>query len=655
MDIDWRELQYSLKQLHISLTDVQNKEKEMQKVLNTSLNLYYKYKRKILYHINNIQGFMGLNRSIQYNDLTKVNVEGADHEDVYIFAPLKSYLLLFRNNFENLFRFISYLKPEEYNKIAILLTHFFYEDITLNESSDALNHIYFTSLTQDLDNFCDSYYLDGYINPHSFTARMTEQLLQRNEIKLYISHILSSSINDMEEYCDKYIIMNITLDLDELERLVIININKTKENEKKHQANLEKSKTLSSNSQNSDKKNLPDTPLAKRQSVFGVPQKKKGEVEILSKEKIDKILNGEYDYTEKTLKNLLKKVENNTYKLIYLRQLNQINNPECKNIFSLKDFKDKLKSKREYAILFTYYYENLKAIKTFISSLINNIIRFKDFIPKLIKTAYLAIYNYFHNNYQNMDYFEFNLFMINYLFDYIIIPTLKCPEINELLVKEKIFDLKTHQDLIPIINILKHIAQCQFFVDDDYKLLNSFIAEQHVNLQNYFFEIAKSFDRQIYLKMKSMNILDNENYQTMCLSREEIKIFINHFKEMEFEDEKEELKRMVEDSDKLLYDTRSDRFSTQQYFVFINLNYNRERKQNLKIEKKVEKNTSYVGDGDEMLFVENIKNCINYVLVNVPQIKEEFRNAEFETLFSHLNDIINYHKDEYKDTFELYH
>ena len=179
----------------------------------------------------------------------------------------------------------------------------------------------------------------------------------------------------------------------------------------------------------------------------------------------------------------------------------------------------------------------MQTIKTFISSLINNIIKLKDFVPKLIKTAYLAIYNYFHNNYQNMDYFEFNLFMINYLFDYIIIPTLKCPELNELLVKEKIFDLKTHQDLIPIINILKHIAQCQFFVDDDYKILNSFIAEQHVNLQNYFYEITKNFDRQIYLKMKSMNILDNENYQTMCLSREEIKIFINHFKEMEFQDE----------------------------------------------------------------------------------------------------------------------
>ena len=37
--------------------------------------------------------------------------------------------------------------------------------------------------------------------------------------------------------------------------------------------------------------------------------------------------------------------------------------------------------------------------------------------------------------------------------------------------------------------------------------------------------------------MKSMNILDNDNYQTICLSREEIKIFINHFKEMEFQDE----------------------------------------------------------------------------------------------------------------------
>ena len=72
---------------------------------------------------------------------------------------------------------------------------------------------------------------------------------------------------------------------------------------------------------------------------------------------------------------------------------------------------------------------------------------------------------------------------------------------------------------------------------------------------------------------------------------------------------------------------------------------------NLKIEKKVEKNKSFVGDGDEMLFLENIKNCINYVLVNVPPIKDELRNAEFEGLFNHLNDIINYHKDEYKDTF----
>ena len=60
--------------------------------------------------------------------------------------------------------------------------------------------------------------------------------------------------------------------------------------------------------------------------------------------------------------------------------------------------------------------------------------------------------------------------------------------------------------------------------------------------------------------MKSMNSLDNENYQTMCLSKEEIKIFLNHFKEMEFQDEKKELKRKVEDSDKFLYDNRSEKF-----------------------------------------------------------------------------------------------
>ena len=652
MDIDWRDLQYSLKQLHISLTDVQNKEIEMQKVLNTSLTLYYKYKRKILFYINNIQGFMGLNKNIQYSDTTKVNIEGANKEENYIFGPLKTYLFLFRNNFENLFNFIAFLKPEEYQKISVLLTHFFYEDITLNESSNALNHVYYTLLSHELNNFCDSYFIDGYINPHSFTAKMTEQLLQRNEIKLYISHILSNSIKDIEEYCEKYFLMNMTLDLEVVGKCIHLNEKNAAENEKMH--TLQKSKTMLTSSQNpgAEKKNFPDTPLAKRQSVFGVPEKKKGEIEILSKDKINKIFKEDFDYTEKTLKNLMKKVDNNVYKMVYLRQLNQINNPDCKNIFSIKSFQDKLKEKGDYTKLFTYYYQNLKTIKNIITSIINNIIKFKDFVPNLIKTAYMAIYNYFNTSYQNMNYFEVNLFMINFLFEYIIIPTLKCPEINELLVKEKIFELKTHQDLSTIIYILRHIANCQFFVEDDYKMLNTFIVEQHVYLQNYFSDLTQNFQRQIFNRMKSSDyILPNENYQTMCLSREEIQIFINHFKEMEFEDEKEELKRMVEDSDRLIHDNRNDKFSTQQFFVFLNLNYNGERQKNLKIEKKVEKYTSIDIEGDEKLFVENVKNCINYVLVNVPPIRDELKDAEFEGLFSHLNDVINYHKDEYKDTF----
>ena len=652
MDIDWRDLQYSLKQLHISLTDVQNKEIEMQKVLNTSLTLYYKYKRKILFYINNIQGFMGLNKNIQYSDTTKVNIEGANKEENYIFGPLKTYLFLFRNNFENLFNFIAFLKPEEYQKISVLLTHFFYEDITLNESSNALNHVYYTLLSHELNNFCDSYFIDGYINPHSFTAKMTEQLLQRNEIKLYISHILSNSIKDIEEYCEKYFLMNMTLDLEVVGKCIHLNEKNAAENEKMH--TLQKSKTMLTSSQNpgAEKKNFPDTPLAKRQSVFGVPEKKKGEIEILSKDKINKIVKEDFDYTEKTLKNLMKKVDNNVYKMVYLRQLNQINNPDCKNIFSIKSFQDKLKEKGDYTKLFTYYDQNLKTIKNIITSIINNIIKFKDFVPNLIKTAYMAIYNYFNTSYQNMNYFEVNLFMINFLFEYIIIPTLKCPEINELLVKEKIFELKTHQDLSTIIYILRHIANCQFFVEDDYKMLNTFIVEQHVYLQNYFSDLTQNFQRQIFNRMKSSDyILSNENYQTMCLSREEIQIFINHFKEMEFEDEKEELKRMVEDSDRLIRDNRNDKFSTQQFFVFLNLNYNGERQKNLKIEKKVEKYTSIDIEGDEKLFVENVKNCINYVLVNVPPIRDELKDAEFEGLFSHLNDVINYHKDEYKDTF----
>jgi len=108
---------------------------------------------------------------------------------------------------------------------------------------------------------------------------------------------------------------------------------------------------------------------------------------------------------------------------------------------------------------------------------------------------------------------------------------------------------------------------------------------------------------------------------------------------------------MINDSAKITEDKRSDKFSTFQFFVFTNLNYNSERQKSLKIEKKKEKNTSFVRYGEEMLFVENIKNCINYVLVNVPPIPNELNKAEFGELFNRLNDNIHYHKDEYKDTF----
>ena len=654
MEMDWKDLQYSLKQLHFSLTDVENKEIEMQKVLNSSLNLYYKCKRKILLNIDNTLGFLGLNRHIEYNDKIKVDVKTANSDELYVFGPLKEYLLLFRNDLGNLYKFINFLTEDEQEKISLLLMHFFYEDITVNESSDTLNYIYHTLLTNDLGKYCDSFYLDDFINPHSFTGKMTKQLIYRNEIKLYISHILFSLINDLEESCEKNNKINITLDLEFLENVLkkrkVLPGGDSSINSKKI---LAKTKTTFNSTIVPDlTKKSEDTSLSKRKNVFGVPEKKEKGIDILSKEQINRIFNEEYDYTEKTLKSFLKKVGDNNYKLIYLRQLRQINNTNSKNIFSIKSFKEKILNNIESRKLFSYYYENLKSIKTFISSIIFNINNFKDSEPKLIKTAYKAIYNFFHVNFQNINAFDMNLFLINYLFEYIILPTLRCPEINESLNKEKIFNYKTHKDLQPIINILRHIAQCRFFIEDDYKMLNTFIVEQHYLLQNYFTEMIMGIEKQIYFDQKrSENIFENENYLTMCLSREELKIFINHYKEMEFQDEKGELDQMIRDSVRVTEDNRSDKFSTFQYFVFININYDGERKKSLKIEKKKERNTCFVNEGEEMLYVENIKNCINYVLINVPPIEDELKNADFEELFTRLNKRINYYKDEYKDYF----
>ena len=302
-NIDWKDLQYSLKQLHFSLTDVQNKEIEMQKVLNSSLNLYYKCKRKIFLYIKNTLAFLGLNRDYQYNDIIKVDIKTANSEELYIFGPLKDYLLLFRNNLNNLFKFISFLTNEEQNAISFLLMHFFYEDITLNESSDVLNFIYKNYLTTELNNYCDCYYLDNFINPFSFTAKLTTQLLHRNEVKLYVSHLLSSLINDFEDFYEKNDKVNIVLDIDVLENCLkkknIIPGGPEKGVDSKKKSLFAKSKTtigFNNNIPEMTKKNDSETSLSKRQSVFGVPEKKQKGIEILNDVKINHIFNTDYDY-----------------------------------------------------------------------------------------------------------------------------------------------------------------------------------------------------------------------------------------------------------------------------------------------------------------------------------------------------------------------
>ena len=656
MDINWKNLQYSLKQLHLSITDVQSKEIEMQKELNFSLNKYYKYKRKNLLVVENASGFLGINRNITPIEKIKVKINSTNKDEMYIFAPLQKYLFLFRNNLQNLFKFISFLDEEEQKQISFLLTHFFYEDITLNESSDVLNQIYYSLLSFELGNSCDSFYLDNYINPYSFVYKMTQELLKRNEVKIYVSYIVEKIIIDLEAFIDKNskvdIFLNLELLIRKLNKKNLVNEEKYKDDKDNNKNTfLVKCETVNNinNTPINDllKKKETNSSLEKRTNVFGIPAHRNSKkLQILNEEKIKNIFDTEYDYTEKTLKHLLKTVDNEIYKLIYLRQLKQIINKNFRNMFSIKNFKENIKKFSDFKKIITYYNENLKEIKLLVSRLINNIFNYRDFVPKLIKTAFKAIYSNFHSNFPNDSNFEINIYLINFLFEYIIIPTLLYPELNEILVKKKVYKPKIHKNLLVIINVLRHIAQCKFFVEDDYKLLNTFVLEQHYTLQNYFNDFLKNLEEDIYRDQnKSNNYISNEIYQTMCLSPKEIEIFIKYFNKMDFVDEKNEFQYMTtEIMDKLNNDN-----TVFNFYVFTLLNYTGEREQALKIEKFKEKNTSYVPEGEEMLFVENIKNCINYVLVNVPPLTNNLNNFAFTSLFQHLNNEINYHKDEYKD------
>ena len=61
--------------------------------------------------------------------------------------------------------------------------------------------------------------------------------------------------------------------------------------------------------------------------------------------------------------------------------------------------------------------------------------------------------------------FDLNNFILYFFIEYIIIPNLLYPEINEKITK-KILSVNTHKSLFTIVKILRKISKAEFFSNE---------------------------------------------------------------------------------------------------------------------------------------------------------------------------------------------
>ena len=661
MEINWRNIQLDLKTVYLSFFDINDKVDKFENELNSELTKYYKYKKKCRFMTENNLKFLGIDTTFKPKNKIKISI--CKNEDLQFYSSIKRYLLEFRNNNKLLIKFIKSLNKEEETKVAKILCHFFFEDITQNECSPILIKFFKNLIKNGFENL-DLNISDSFFEKHTFLSKIFDEIIYRKEIKLYTKHILTDIIKILKKEEEKLIkkdleneIIFLTLDLEILMKII------------------EKSKTLNSDSQKINKTYIQNFNDFNHQKFRSFTLENNKNLSFNNKIDFNNNNNNEEDdeinsnddfllslknngigleYLRKKLRN-----ENNLmYKKFYIKQLKYIQKFKRKNIFSNNEIISLLQNKT----ILKLYKENFDLIKNSIDIIIKNLKNTEYYIPIIIKEISKIINNEMMIKYPEINKFDLNNFILYFFIEYIIIPNLLYPEINEKITK-KILSVNIHKSLFTIVKILRKISKAEFFSNEFdlfYTPLNQFMENWIFSLYDLVTSITsnkKSNDLFDYNNENENNYLDL--YQTFCLSKSEIKIFLDKYKKIDYfsknyyNAEYDQLMNHIDlfqSEDNL--NNNNNLNIVENFFIFINKNYPEERLQNLKIKQENEiyiehtENEEY-NKNNKKNFIQGIKNSIKHIFLNIPNINENLKKENFDDLFLKINLYIQYQEKDF--------
>ena len=209
---DWKLLQNYLKKMSLAISEVENKENDLENEFNTNVDLYYKYKRKIrLLNDNNLE-LLGLIPKL--NNYKKLKISSSP-ANLNFHSQIQNFLFEIRNNSNLLLKFIDTLTDEkEKDIVAKVFIHFFFEDVTKSEFSYKLNYFLSLLINKEVENL-DYELNDNFIIKNSFIEKIFIEFLNRHEVKVYTKYLFEDLIINLEKKLDKNN-KYVSLDLEDL-------------------------------------------------------------------------------------------------------------------------------------------------------------------------------------------------------------------------------------------------------------------------------------------------------------------------------------------------------------------------------------------------------------------------------------------------------
>ena len=606
-----------------------------------------------------IKGFSSLLEG--YEDMSsKITVS----DGVTEFPPeIQTFFFIFRESNHLMLKLIENIdNSKEINLLAPFLCHFFYENFYMESTEqEEMIYIIYLLLEKEIDNLITPG--ENTFLSESFISAFLSQMCNRYEIKNYIDIILNELICNLEELHTEFYFLEISRSLKNARHEDIYEITpegflmqKVQQEVNSNISSTNTSKSLPSldeNEPDSSKKSLPNN---------------------FSNSFLLKILPIEVgvNINEKFLMGIYKKEENKVIKDFILKQIKKIRNSYNKNIYdSYQLFEFLIKKKKTSKNSIIYFREGVKVIQKFIDQLLSNL-EDDTIIPNSIKIICKFIYILTKKKFKQITKLELNNFVGRFLFDKLILPFLKNPDLSEA-SKSKILGMQTRRNLINIYLVFKNLVKGELFNYEqniNMVVFNKFIIDNYYRINNI---IDKILDVEIPEKLKRLSeqfyknndfILDNSkrseeeiNYdyfkenpndfmqhKSICFSLKELYLFYNIVKRNKdfFYEKGKPLEKIFNSLYKFI---SSQQDIDNHYYVIISDNYNKEAKE-LLFHKEETKPLGTAKTKEEI--IQNLHYCISFLIGKMeilPHWEWVVQNYKTEDTFENINEYLNSYEE----------